>query len=72
MEPTTPTTYMRRINSNIGHYKTTLQTLAGDEIKALASNDQIDSKSLFIESCKVVRAYYALLRDNAAMNDSME
>lgn len=72
MEPTTPTTYLQRINRNVGHYKTTLQTLAGDEIKALASNDQIDSKSLFIESCKVVRAYYALLRDNTAMDDSME
>lgn len=72
MEPTTPTTYMRRINSKITLYKDTLQTLAGDEIKALASNDQIDSKSLFIESCKVVRAYYALLKDNTATNDSME
>lgn len=72
MERTTATTYMMRINSKITLYKDTLQTLAGDEIKSLATDEQIDSKRLFIESIKVIQAYYALLRDNVEMDPTLE
>lgn len=72
MELTTPTTYMQRINSKITLYKDTLQTLAGDEIKSLATDDRIDSKHLFVESIKVIQAYFALLKDNVEMDPTLE
>lgn len=69
METTTPATYLQKMNKRVCMYKIALQTLAGDEIKELASNEEFTSKDLFIEACKVIKAYYALLSDNPALDD---